>query len=206
MSDGEIKSALEIALERVNRLSRLSPDEVTKWREEEYQGRGKALAGRYLRGLPVRDLERELGAYKAEEQAAVRRGLLEAVLAEVSLETDPTRTSICENIIAIGAGSGVKGCMDRIIALQRLFMKEKENLLEISRQRLDKEVKAQLKAVGIGGSSLRANVLGPIEWREALAEMHTRYGQELDSIKNEAVALLGKPGSLDGVGYDRGRC
>ena len=48
---GEIKSAWEIAVERVEGLGKLSPEELRRQKEEEYALIGQVLADKYLGGL-----------------------------------------------------------------------------------------------------------------------------------------------------------
>src|SRR4030042_1871474 len=69
-NDRELKSAFDIALERASKLGGISSDEKQKLQEEKLASIGIALSKRYMSGLPVRDVEIELGEYqKAMEKA-----------------------------------------------------------------------------------------------------------------------------------------
>jgi len=51
VSVGEIKSAWELAMEKAERLGKLSPDERSRQKEEEYRSIGQTLVEKYLAGL-----------------------------------------------------------------------------------------------------------------------------------------------------------
>ena len=72
----EMKSAFEKALERAERLGKLSPEEIRKRKEEEYIPVGRALADRYLGHGYVKLLEEEANRYNGEEKDIVRRAAL----------------------------------------------------------------------------------------------------------------------------------
>ena len=61
---GEIKSAWEIALEKVDKLGELSPEELKRQKEEKYALIGQALADKYLGGLDLWQLDVELDKYR----------------------------------------------------------------------------------------------------------------------------------------------
>jgi hypothetical protein len=70
---GEIKSAWEIAMERAEKLGKLSPEELKRQREKEYAVIGQALAEKYLGGLDLRQLEVDLDKYEGEKREWVKK-------------------------------------------------------------------------------------------------------------------------------------
>ncbi len=53
MEDQKIKTAREIAMEKIAKISKLTPEEVMEQKEREYKTRGGALAEMYLENTLV---------------------------------------------------------------------------------------------------------------------------------------------------------
>ncbi len=87
MEDHRIKSAREIAMEKVANMAALTPEQVKQQKEREYKPRGEAIARKYLQGA-VRgtDLPIELGKYHAEEQQIVKRALVSTLCESIDVE------------------------------------------------------------------------------------------------------------------------
>ena len=77
MEDKKIKSALEIAMEKVAKMADLTPQEIMEQKEREYGPRGEVIASRYLSHvLKNTDLVVELSKYQGEEEQIVRKAFL----------------------------------------------------------------------------------------------------------------------------------
>ncbi len=79
----EIKSALELALEKAERFGKASPEELA---QEKFQEKGRALAVNYLK--EEGNLEEELKAIPPEGQAAARQAIKEVLLRNITLPRD----------------------------------------------------------------------------------------------------------------------
>ena len=90
--DEKIKSALEIALEKAEKLGAPSEEEKLEARREKLTATAEALARRYLNGLPLRDTEVELAKLPAGDTAAVRQHLKSHLLEAIDIES-PVRTT-----------------------------------------------------------------------------------------------------------------
>ncbi|GAG17827.1 unnamed protein product, partial [marine sediment metagenome] len=82
----KIKSALEIALEKAQKLGALSEEERRRLRDEELVAAGEALAKRYLNGLPLRDIEIELGRRGGDDRRIISRNLLSRLVDKIDME------------------------------------------------------------------------------------------------------------------------
>ena len=69
---GEIKSAWEIAMEKVENLERLSPEDLRRKQEEEYALIGEVLANKYLGGLDQWQLGVELAKYSSDQRVLLK--------------------------------------------------------------------------------------------------------------------------------------
>ena len=68
---GEIKSAWELAMEKVEKLGKLSPEELRRQKEDKCGSIGQVLAEKYLSGSSLRELKTELDKQKGEERELV---------------------------------------------------------------------------------------------------------------------------------------
>ena len=85
----EIKSALELALEKAEQYGRASKEDL---RQDKFKEEGRQLAVRYLKEEDV-DLKKELAAMPPEAQPAARQAMKEVFLRNIILpregEVDP---------------------------------------------------------------------------------------------------------------------
>ncbi|MHB1127031.1 MAG: hypothetical protein ACYC2T_08760 [Bacillota bacterium] len=65
----KIKSSLEVALERANRLSRVSEEEIQSMEEQKYVVAGQSLLDRFLLNqIPVELLPEEVSRFKEDQK------------------------------------------------------------------------------------------------------------------------------------------
>ncbi|MCD6453336.1 MAG: hypothetical protein J7K77_03525 [Dehalococcoidales bacterium] len=76
----EIKSARQIAMEKLEGLGEVSNDERLKWK---YTPEGKKLAARYIRG--GKNLASELSQYDQNAQSYVREGVAQVLISNITL-------------------------------------------------------------------------------------------------------------------------
>ncbi len=82
---GEMKSAYEKAMERVEKLGKLSPEEMKERKEAEYTLVGRALAERYLNHGYGELLSEEVGNYNDEEKDMVTRAAVSRLIEAIQL-------------------------------------------------------------------------------------------------------------------------
>ena len=125
--DDEIKSALEIALERAQKLGALSAGEKQRLKDEELIASGEALAKRYLNGLPLCDVEVELGRRKEEDRQIISRHLLLRLVDTIDIKHIAGNERILAAIQHLSGNSGV-------VQSIRYLLEEYENAMEKARQ------------------------------------------------------------------------
>jgi len=95
----EIKSALELALEKAEQYGRASKEDL---RQDKFKEEGRQLAVRYLKEEDV-DLKKELAAMPPEAQPAARQAMKEVFLRNIILpregEVDPRQKRALEGIM-----------------------------------------------------------------------------------------------------------
>jgi hypothetical protein len=137
----EIKSALELALEKAERYGKASQEEMAA---AQYQEQGRQLAVEYLKGEG--DLEAGLKGLPPQAQAAARAAIKEVLLRNIGLprngEADPRLGLAVAGLMLV---AGNQKLMDRLKAeLEQLL----QQFLQI-RNNAFQQLKARL-AAGIG--------------------------------------------------------
>ncbi|MEW6033801.1 MAG: hypothetical protein AB1603_02980 [Chloroflexota bacterium] len=187
---GGIKSAWELALEKADRLGKLSPEELKRQREEERAAAGRSLAQRYLSGLPLRDLLLALEKYQAEEREAVRTSLLPALLEAVELGNPERATAAVEGIAGLAKGAGVQQLTSRVRALLDEYAQALAKGWEESRAQVEQELRQALEREGIGGAAVEPNIQRA-EARESIAgSVRPQYVKRLDPLKAELAQAI----------------
>ncbi len=88
---GEIKSTLELALERTRNLS-MTPEERKEIKRQEVLKKATGLSHRYMEGhVPLREVLREIERMTDQEKSKVKKVLLSQWMEALSLESDHER-------------------------------------------------------------------------------------------------------------------
>ena len=90
MEEERIKSAFEIAMERISALPELTAEEIAAQKEKQYRPVGEAIAVRYLNGLiSVEEVASELEKYRDEQKRIVERALISSLCSALLIEGNP---------------------------------------------------------------------------------------------------------------------
>ena len=160
--DKEVKSAFDIAMERARKLGGLSAEDKMKLREEELSEVGQALGKRYLSGLPIRDVELELGKYKENRQILIRY-FLAFLMDKISL-TDPVDVETILEAIRYFSKS------PEVVAGVKSTMNEYQTAVERARHGIQGKLgtarRRELAKKGISGSAVEPAIESAPEWLE----------------------------------------
>lgn len=177
---GEIKSAWELALEKVERLGKLSPEELRRQKEEKYGAIGQALADRYLGGLAMWQLKVELDKYKDEERDGVERALVSKLIQAIELGNYERLLKVLEGVSTLERR---KAPLDDFKEIEHLFEEYKAAKEEGSREteRSAKEVLHRLRIAGSAIEAIRPEVIP--EWQESLNGLAQPYRERLVELR-----------------------
>ena len=100
---GELKSAYERALERVEKLGALSPQELRETKDAEQSAIGRALAERYLEHGYERPLVEGLERYHGDDRGVVVKGALSRLVAEIEFDNGQATDRALQGIEALSA-------------------------------------------------------------------------------------------------------
>lgn len=190
MSNDRIKSAWEIALEKAEKLGKLSPEEAREKQEEELLPRGRALGERYLAGLPRRDLELGLDKYNDKETNVVLKGMYETLVAAISLEEVEKSGRVLEGILFINKESTLLQIKDNTEALLKRYREDRKKLFESLQETIARKAEEQLRQKGIAGSAIEVNVKASKDWQEAQQQLYSKYHGELGQLKKALLELF----------------
>ena len=187
MAEDRIKSAREIAMERLASLSALTPEELDEQREKEYGPRGAAIAQKYLEGtLRSNELARELKRYQGKDGEAVRKAFISTLCESISLRDQAQSMKAIDGIAAV-AGKADLGEMKREIeTISREFIREAER----RRAEYTDLMRQRLVSTGISGSAVWPNVAEDDDWRRELKKIGVGYSERVGVIR-EKLSRLG---------------
>jgi len=184
--DKELKSAFDVAMERAQKLGDMSAQERQRSREEKFRAIGEALGKRYLDGLPLRDVEIELGRH-AENRQIVIRYLLSFLLDALA----PGDSEGAENILAaVQYYSGDSGAVARIRNLFNEYQKALEQAWEEKRIELGAARRKELKLRGISGSAVEPAIEASPEWLEIRQRFDASYQKRFEETKIPLLKAL----------------
>jgi len=189
---GDIKSALEIAMEKAEKLGKLTPAEQHRL---DSIPKGNALAARFLKGEI--SLEAELNKFNKEEVVFIKEGALDVFLRNIILpmneQTRKTSKKALDGITFLKKEKdkvkGVSNEIDHLFSyyeqsLRQLQLKFKEKL---ESTRPGRSIEAA------GGAAGRAEMEKQMalqeEWRAALSELTSQYQHALEEQKRKIQKL-----------------
>ena len=189
---GDIKSALEIAMEKADKLGKLTPDELQRI---DLVPKGNALAARFLKGEI--SLETELNKFNKEEAVFAKEGVLDVFLRNIILPTnEPAKKTSKKSLDGILFLKKEKDKLKSIIteidhlftyyeqALRQLQMKFKEKL---------ESAKPARSVEAMGGMGNRSEMEKQMalqeEWRATLSELTSQYQRALEEHKRKIQKL-----------------
>ena len=184
---GDIKSAWEIAMEKAERLGKLSPDERRRQREQEYSSIGRLLADKYLAGLALWQLEVELDKYTGEQRKLASSALLSRLADAIELGSPERLERALDGILALKQNEpGVAGIKDEIVRLLRKYRQEEDR----GKREAEESAREVLSRLGISGSavgSVRPETIP--ECKQSLDDLARPYEQRLGELKARLAGL-----------------
>jgi hypothetical protein len=196
---GEIKSAAEIAREKLEKIGAPTEEERLKWK---YAPEGEKLAARYLREDTV-NLASELKQYDDKAKKVVAAGINEILLRNIGLpRSDVARKNNKK------AMDGLKILKNDKVAVENVFSRIRHVLdhygQEGAKQKkqaydtLKAEFEARIQQAIRQKTGVNANIKVDVEkqpqfldeWQRVQAQMEAQYLKLLDDYKKELAAII----------------
>ena len=174
---GEIKSAVELAMEKTKGLH-LSREEKEKLKEEELHSKAQGLVNRFLEvDFHLKEVEKDLAKYDPGQREHMEKLMLHYLCEAINLDRD-------NDLIFQGIEAFKK--------TGKTAIKKIRDLVEDFRQRREKEYKQaekvllkKLERQGISGSAVQPKVEGSQEWQEALDKFKNPFEDQLQDLKKQ---------------------
>ncbi len=179
---GEIKSTLELAMERTKKFV-LSEKEKEEMKQKEVRQKATSLFHRYReRHLSSNEIQKEIERMEKSIQTAVKELLLSQWIDALSLDDEEDR--ILKGIEALKARK-VSEIKQRFQQLLSQYRTEKEKAREEMRARLNEALRKE----GIHGSAVVPNLEASEFWKNEKERLDQPYRMKLEAIRQQLRCL-----------------
>jgi hypothetical protein len=170
---GEIKSTLDLVLEKTRDLT-LTKEEKLDLAREELDRKTQGLVNRYLDNiLPLSRLKEEIQSIDSRESALVFKLLKNHLLAHFDPDSD---NSLLASALSEIAGFDVS----LLTVLQKEYQAEREQ----SERAFKERALAALEERGVSGSAVVPNLGRDPDWDQSLRSLRKRYQERLTIVKD----------------------
>ena len=191
----EIKSALELALERTADVK----SDRTKIEAHEAKQQGMKLAGQLMEN-PKTDVKAELGKLPGDKRAAAREGFVSVLMSQLAL---PTQETDLERLRAAAHGFDavardrrmVESVMGQVEQLLQQYLDQKNQLVETLRQQFEPRIRQQEEEIARQtGQRVKLDPSANPEFAKALSQnlqrLQSQYNQVIDQAREQLQELL----------------
>ena len=193
----EIKSALEIAMEKVEKLGEVTEEERMKWK---YVPEGEKLAARYLK--QNLNLLSEMGKFEEKAKGYVIEGAQDVLVRNVELPRNDSLRKKNKRVM-----EGIKLLKNDKVSAENVFSKMRrvfdhyveqgeqqrnqayESLKVDVEARIQQAVKQQMGSLANVRIDVESQPQFQEEWRRMLAQLDMQYTRLLDEYKQELSAI-----------------
>jgi hypothetical protein len=174
---GEIKSTLDLVLEKTMHLS-LSSEEKQELAVEDIEKRIKGMMQKYQDGiLTLDELQKEYRVIKTDENLAATRSLIREVIDRLDLlEANEPLLEVLGKLCGCHTDD-LQSVIDESLGIYR----------DAARKRSD-ELKSMLAADhSISGSAVVPNLEADMHWRQATREILAEYENQLNRVRDNLL-------------------
>ena len=188
---GDMKSAFEKALEKVDKLGKLSPEEMREREEAEYTPIGRAIAERFLGHGHNKILLEEVERFSSDENGIVIRATLSRLVEAIDLLNADLIERSLDGLLTLKGEERIGGTIDRIRILLIEFYEEREQEYAREKEYIEKNERELLHQLRITGSAVGAINPKASECLNIVNEqLNFRFIERLQVLKQELQILL----------------
>jgi len=194
---GEIKSAAEIAREKLEKIGEPTAQERLKWK---YGPEGEKLAARYLK--EDTNLVGEVGKFEVAARNVIIEAVSDILVRNISLpRTDAARRNTKKAMDGLKALKSDKVAVENVLSKMRRVLdhyvqegaKQKKDAYEALRQQFEARIQqAVRKQTGVSAKvniDVEKQPQFLEEWQRVQAQMEAQYLTVLDDYKKELAAI-----------------
>ena len=179
---GEIKSTLELAMERTKRFA-VSEKEKEEIKQKEVLQKATSLFHRYREGhISLDDILKEIERMDTKTATTVKEYLLSHWIDALALDEDNER--ILKGVESLKEGS-IAEAKQKFRHLLLQYQGEKEKVKE----KVGDQFRETLKEDGIWGSAVEPNLEGSELWKKEDGTLNQFYRTKLEEIKEQLRRL-----------------
>jgi hypothetical protein len=193
----DIKSAYEIAMEKINKIESATPEERLKWK---YIPKGEELAGKYIKDDI--NLAAELGKYGEQERKYVAQGISSILIRNIDLpKNDAVKKNNKKVMDGLTTVKKDKKALENVFSKIRYIFNHYAEQGEAQKKAAYEQVKEEFsmklqQALAQQGSNARINSIDierqpqfQEEWRKMLIRLDAQYMQHISEYKHELQAI-----------------
>ena len=179
---GEIKSTLELAMEKTKKFA-ISQKEREEMKQKEVLQKATSLYHRHREGhLPLNEILKEIDRMEQKTAATVKELLLSQWIDALSLDDDDER--ILKAIESLKRRS-IDEVKERLHQLLSQYQREKRRVKEEMRNLLAEALRKE----GIYGSAVDPEIEGAELWKKEKENLDQSYRMKLEEIKEQLRGL-----------------
>jgi hypothetical protein len=179
---GEIKSSLELAMEKTKKFA-ISEKEKEEMKQKEFLQKATSLFHRYRDGLlSLNEILKQIGRMERKTAATIKGLLLSQWIDAISLDDEEER--ILRGIESLEE-KNIDEIKSRFRYLVSQYQGEKEKVKEKARLRMI----ADLRKDGIYGSAVEPKLEGSELWKKEIEKLNHSYKMKLEEIKQPLRGL-----------------
>jgi hypothetical protein len=182
----QIKSALEIALEKTAHLARASDEEIRRKKVEELSILANGVVQKYLRGeSKLKDLSN--ASTRHQDRDLMSRAVWEQLVAAIVLEK-------CDNVLEgleflASDKEDIKKVTAKARKISEEFYLEKDKQLSVMTAKMEQSVRQELAQQGISGSSIEIVMESTPQWQQSFHELEAFFQSKLELVKESLNQL-----------------
>jgi hypothetical protein len=167
---GEIKSAIELAMERTKNLI-MDDREKEAHIQKEKEIKVRTILRRYLEEmLSADEAKKELDTI--EDAESRRTTVVKAILDEIHLKSGNKRLFELLRVLEIDLS---EGSMKELEGLSKAFLGQMEKTVSVVQERILRKLRDQ----GISGDAVEPNIQAWQEWKDSLKDIEISFAQPL---------------------------
>jgi hypothetical protein len=193
----DIKSAYEIAMEKINKIESATPEERLKWK---FIPKGEELAGKYIKDDI--NLTAELAKYGEQERKFVAQGISSILIRNIDLpKNDAVKKNNKKVMDGLSAIKKDKKALENVFSKIRYIFNHYAEQGEAQKKAAYEQVKEEFamklqQALAQQGSAAKISNIDierqpqfQEEWRKMLIRIDAQYLQHISEYKHELQAI-----------------
>ncbi len=187
----KMKSALERALERADRMGKLSPEEMHRQNVARYVPAGEAIAQRFLGHGQISILSEQLEKLENQGRSIAKDSAIAILISSIDLEDRDLTQRALEGIIGLKGSQETEKIADKVMALFGSYAWQKKMWHEDHAEDAGKKTKHQMFTAGISGGAVAGiNIESDDEWIKKTDELRSEFNQHLIRMKVSLAQLV----------------